>query len=288
MITLIPETSQPEIDFIKTHANTSRFTICDFHPKNLENIATPTVYGWSYDGIDVVDHHAPDRRFQKPISSGPLAIEYLKHHSTAQEAIINHTDTDSIISSGIVTGLLPPLEVLADACIAADHTGEENEIADFIQELEDKRDFDLGINIISAFLDNKPLPQIALEAREIRKRQREIAFEFASNAKIQGPIASIVTTETIDSVLLVPFLPETQIIVLTMPFRGDSKRAEVKLRLGRQAHTEMSLQNLNIQRFLKTYGGRWNAGSNRRGGGIDLTPADAELFVVTNLLNQFA
>lgn len=50
--------------------------------------------------------------------------------------IIDHLDRDSILSSGILLGRLPPDPRLSEAAITADHTGAENDIADLLQGLD--------------------------------------------------------------------------------------------------------------------------------------------------------
>ena len=47
----------------------------------------------------------------------------------------------------------------------------------------------------------------------------------------------------------------------------------MKVRLGAGAPQGMTLQGLGIETFDPAYGGRWNAGSNKRGGGTTLQPA---------------
>jgi hypothetical protein len=46
----------------------------------------------------------------------------------------------------------------------------------------------------------------------------------------------------------------------------------MKLRLGLAAPPGLTLQRLGVQAFDPRYGGRWNAGSNKRGGGTDIPP----------------
>ena len=48
----------------------------------------------------------------------------------------------------------------------------------------------------------------------------------------------------------------------------------VKLRLGQAAPAGLSLHDLKLSAWDKNFGGRWNAGSNKRGGGTDIAPVD--------------
>ena len=59
----------------------------------------------------------------------------------------------------------------------------------------------------------------------------------------------------------------------------------MKLRLGPAAPPGMTLQRLGIQEFDGAYGGRWNAGSNKRGDGTDMSP-EAYARVVTERLRK--
>ena len=82
----------------------------------------------------------------RPVSSANLALDWraasantpTESRKAAEQAVvvINHTDCDSILSSGIVSGLLDALPAYGRAALAADHTGEENAIADTLQALE--------------------------------------------------------------------------------------------------------------------------------------------------------
>lgn len=237
----------------------------------------PESYGYSSPNIKVVDHHAPDPRWERNISSGALALEYIKLNPPAKKAVINHADCDSILSAGIVTGLLPPLPEFGIVAIAADHTGEPNPIADLLQELQHERDFHLSLHCLNCLLENKPLPAIAKKSQRTRQIQRKRAIELIQTAKIINDIACIVTDTTIDSVLLVNLLPQVKAFVIGLPLHENPTKTEVKIRLGLAAPAGTSLQKLNIPSFLPGFGCRWNAGSNRRGGGSTLTPSEAAL-----------
>ncbi len=239
-----------------------------------ENL-NPEPYGYSSPTIKVVDHHAPDPRWERFISSGALALDYIKLNEPAHEAILNHTDCDSVLSAGIVTGLLPPLPEFGVAAIAADHTGEENPIADLLQELQHERNFELSLQCLHALLEGQPLPEVAIRSQQTRLRHRDRAIELADQAEMVNDVATIITDATIDSVLLVSLLPQAKVIVISLPLHEDPTKSEVKLRLGMAAPVGTSLQKLNISSFLPGFGCRWNAGSNRRGGGSPLSPTEA-------------
>jgi hypothetical protein len=62
------------------------------------------------------------------------------------------------------------------------------------------------------------------------------------------------------------------VIVVNRP--GEEKPWKTNIRLGPAASPGMSLDYLNIPAFDKAYGGRWNAGSNNRNGGTELSPEE--------------
>jgi hypothetical protein len=61
-------------------------------------------------------------------------------------------------------------------------------------------------------------------------------------------------------------------VVILTAFRNQESRWVMKLRLGLGAPPGTTLQRLGIKEFDPAYGGRWNAGSNKRGGGTDISP----------------
>src|SRR3989338_4798283 len=122
--------------------------ICDFYLQGCENGTRDTKAIW-FDNIINIDHHAPLADFEHFISSGNIAIEYVKRYGPTQlPIVINHTDCDSVLSSAIMAGRLPPEAQYGEAVIAADHTGEENKIADLLQSLTDLRDFEYSLKML--------------------------------------------------------------------------------------------------------------------------------------------
>ena len=67
-------------------------------------------------------------------------------------------------------------------------------------------------------------------------------------------------------------LPEATVILLTAPHPDHAHRWIAKLRLGRAAPAALTLHALGVEAFDPNYGGRWNAGANRRAGGTTLSP----------------
>ena len=100
---------------------------------------------------------------------------------------------------------------------------------------------------------------------------------------MQGNVAVGALEDAIDGWFFAPFLPDAVIIMLASPLSENTERLEVKLRLGRAAPAGLSLHELNIRGFDPAYGGRWNAGSNKREGGTSLTLANYVEFLRASL-----
>ena len=88
--------------------------------------------------------------------------------------------------------------------------------------------------------------------------------------RLDGPLAFGVLDESIDGEFFPALLPKAVVILTAAPHQPP--RWVMKLRLGLAAPPGMTLQRLGIQEFDPAYGGRWNAGSNKRGGGTDMLP----------------
>jgi len=54
------------------------------------------------------------------------------------------------------------------------------------------------------------------------------------------------------------------------PYLGKPGYRTIKLRLGNAAPAGLSLKELHLENYDKQYGGRWDAGANKRGGGTKI------------------
>ena len=238
-------------------------------------------WGWSTElsGKEVlnIDHHAPTESMRRQVSSGNLAIEYVHQRGALtpdqDRVLINHCDCDSIISAAILAGLAPADDRLGRAVIAADHTGAADPIADALQPLEALRDLDLSLLTLQALLDDTPLPEPALRLRAQREQEREQWRELVQAGSRFGwadGVAWLEWPRRVPGELLVTLLPDAWAILTATP--GQRGGWVTKLRLGPAAPAGLSLSELGIPDFDPGYGGRWNAGSNTRGGGGPLAP----------------
>ena len=223
-----------------------------------------------------IDHHAPARRMEKWISSGNLAAAHVGVAGVAAAAdavVINHCDADSIISSAILRGLVQPEARFLDAVIAADHTGAENTIADALQALEQERDLDIALQTLLALRDGEELPARAADLLELRRGERRglrALLEEPGRVRRFGPVTVLAAGRHLPAEMLTPLLPDAAVIVVGYPRQGGGHK--MKIRLGNAAPEGVSLSRLGITSEDPDYGGRWNAGSNNRGGGTDLDP----------------
>lgn len=228
-----------------------------------------------------IDHHFRTSDFYQRISSTNLAIGYVQEYGSVGKeytVIINHKDCDSILSSLVMRGILPPKEEYGKVAIAADHTGEANPIADLLQACEHEGNFEFSLKNLQRLLNNEDLEPEAKELLEKRRQQREKAVELASKAKyaLSGRIAYIETDEITESVLFPALLPTAEFIVIVcaraMKDRNGNQipGKQAKVVLGMSAKPGINVANI-VRQFDPEFGGRWNAGSNDRSRGFTLS-----------------
>jgi len=247
---------------------------------------TPQPWGWETEveslRIINVDHHAPVPRMERPISSGNLAIEYVHARGAASTdwVLINHCDCDSIISSSILAGDVVPSDALGEAVIAADHTGADNWIADHLQPLEANRDLALSQQTLRQLIADQPVAPSVHELFAGRVAERQSwAQQIHQPGVIQwiDSIALIEMEQRVPAELLTGLLPQATLIVTAYPAPRDKSPANrwiMKIRLGQAAAGQFTLESLGIRQLDPAFGGRWNAGSNNRGGGAPLPPRE--------------
>ncbi|MBA3639776.1 MAG: hypothetical protein M3541_17920 [Acidobacteriota bacterium] len=248
---------------------------CDFYVEGAEaGVEVPG--GYQLNGILNIDHHAPGTRMARVISSANLAIAHVRQCGLpAGQIVINHTDCDSILSSGVAAGRLDPAGRFGEAAIAADHTGKENNIADLLQGLDHKRDVELSFSNLERLLAGQALDGVAQAALDTRRRKRKAAEDVVKSGQVSvgGGMAFGVLREVIDGEFFPELLPDA-IVILVASKVADTDLWKMKLRLGLAAPEGFNLHALGLQSFDPGYGGRWNAGSNSRAGGTVLTPED--------------
>lgn len=253
----------------------------------IKGQAMPLLLGYEYqlpDGRKVYsyDHHGPDIRMNRQVSSASLACQQMLRGSAPfSHAFGTHTDADSILSFFIL--LTGSTDIgLCESAIAADHTGAENPIADALQAVSELRDLELSFTCLQACLEEKALPDKAVQLLETRLHDRARALKYVREGVIQyaghgvyvGKFEAIIPGE-----LFPALLPDAKVIVLVSSLSSGFK--EIKVRAGLMFPEGHSLNLLG----LTGYGGRWNAGSTKRFGG---TPSDAVDSFINYLLAQVA
>jgi hypothetical protein len=251
---------------------------CDFYVEGIERDGVEVPGGYQAGRVLNIDHHAPAARMARPISSAPLAIERLAafgRPGPPSTVVLNHTDCDSVLTGGIMAGQLPPDPAFGRAAVAADHTGEPDPIADLLQALQHHRDLDLSLRNLRALLDGRPLEPIAASALADRQVSREEAAGALDRGRVRwaGPVAWVELDRDADSLSFVGLIPTAAVVLLFVPQGNDPGRRAVKYRLGTGASPGLTLHDLRLAEFDPGYGGRWNAGSNKRSRGTDLEPA---------------
>lgn len=274
-IRLLPERSVVTPEELRAQVGFGALHVCDFHVVGIEEgVRVPG--GFEREDIVNIDHHAPVEEMERIVSSTNLALERVNVVGVASEeteVVLHHTDCDSVLSAGIARGILMADDRFGAAAIAADHTGADDPIADLLQGLQGFRDLRLSLSSLQKLLEGKPLTEKAEQALAIRRREREGARELVLSGKLrnQGGLAWARYDGALDTALLPSLVPDAALIMVTR--KNRSGRWIMKLRLGLSAIPGSSLHRLGLHEFDPDFGGRWNAGSNRRAGGTTIDPA---------------
>lgn len=279
-----------------------------------------------------IDHHIPLDSMKRKVSSTNLACAYVLNNKNTlsedpYEVVAHHADVDSFLATLVLRGVIPPDKGIEEAAIAADHTGKDSAIADFLQASQEEektkisksesnyqntfkflaenfakvlqkidinelyqmksdellgklKDKKLGIGVDSRLIAN-------LEGRNNKRKKVEelvknVGKENGFNEIKEGSgVFYVDVDEEIDGELAPAVFAENglnaNIIVISYPYLD---RRATKVRLGEYGMiNKLDLQSLDLGSFVKAidkngnqteksgYGGRWNAGSDKRNGG---------------------
>jgi signal transduction histidine kinase len=280
-IALLPLSKSVKLEIALAASPASTVVVADTYVDGAETW-TPEVWGWQTQTrgrvLRNVDHHAEDKRFFGPVSSGNLAIHYVRENGplpVGVPVLINHTDCDSILSAAMLSGILPPESIYGDAVVAADHTGAPNPLADLLQALEGLRDIDFSLRSLYRLLNNEGIGLRATELLAKRKSDRSRAKKLVRSGAFQMvgsvALATLASRERIPCEFFPELLPEAVVIISASPM--ENNRWETKVRLGLAAWEGETMYSLEIRRWEPNFGGRWNAGSTGRSGGSLVDPA---------------
>lgn len=248
---------------------------CDFHIRGAE-AGTAEAGGLRLGRVLNVDHHADLPAMRRHVTSTALAAAHLRAHGRPERdarVVINHADCDSVLSSAMLMGWLPPDERLVQASVRADHTGAEDEVADLLQAMDEGREGDRtdgqyleSLEAVLALREGRPLSPCARNVLAMRRLKREAAKDLVGSGAVvvRDGVALALPAEELDGALLAPLVPDAAVVMLALPLPADRSRWLVKLRLGPAAPPGLTLHALGVREMDANYGGRWNAGSNRR------------------------
>ena len=294
-ILLVPRDGLKTVDVLQAlreaHDITGTIYAVDFYVEGAERWDA-TEGGWHHPAHPIlnVDHHAPHASMQRKVSSANLALDLI--HADAKPrsgdaVVISHMDCDSVLAAGILTGRLEPHTRYGEAAIAADHTGTAHPLAELLQGLDahwsrsgrpmpDATGLEYFFDCLTRLERDEPLDDFAREALDRRTRGRDTAAEIArSRVQIDRRVAFAALDEPIEGELLLPALSEAWIVATANPHRAaPDTQWQIKVRLTGSAPSWLSLHDLDLRSFDRAYGGRWNAGSNNRGGGTTLLPEE--------------
>ncbi len=226
-----------------------------------------------------IDHHAPDPRAEREVSSGNLAIEWIGAHGqpdpTSSVVVINHTDCDSVVSAALMSGNVDAglhREVLGRAVIDADHGSAELPLAELLQALDNERDFGLSLRSMLRHLERLPPEDRVGPLVDKRRADRtEFAALVRTRLRWRGSIAVLELdrpADGLDNAFFPALVPDAALCILASPVSAaPGSRLEIKLRHGPRAPHGLRLNRLP---FDPDFGGRWNAGGNKRSGGTDM------------------
>ncbi len=277
-----------EVEAARVESGADSLFVCDFCIEGIE----PFEKGGYFEmgKIINVDHHSELVKYNRHISSANLAIEYIRNHPNfldGTKALTHHTDCDSVLSTALMSGIIEPNEKFGIAAIAADHTGMPNEIADVLQAIKDGPDGDNGgkstsennkrkylysLEQLQNLLNGKKLDIKAQELYDKRLKERELLKNMISKGKFQfaGNNSEVVYLESeqekFDATLLIGLFPQAKVIFTAR--RGNDGKTIANVRLGMAASEGSDVREI-MTSIDEPFGGRWNAGANRRKGGSD-------------------
>ena len=296
---LLPLTQKLTVEDVRRVIPSGPVYVCDVHVTDIEKFGTPivdsdgTVLGYEYQGIINIDHHAPTPEMERIISSGVLAGRFVKKFGAQDGSIpvlTHHIDCDSVSSSCIMLGILPPHELIDKAVLDADHYCRRNPISDPLQVVDDfikiekdldtedprKLKFGLAVLVLEYLLTGRDTKDFDIidQLYELKNKEAAAAQSVLERKdyKLFAEGKVILVEADIDSEAFLPLFPEAAIIVVSKPHPNAAERNTVQIRLGVPALDQGITRNkLELNDFDPYAGGRFNAGSNKRGGGTTLS-----------------
>lgn len=305
-------------NYVSQHGITN-LIILDQKVAGIEERGDLRPYGYEFylpnATITVIDHHVRESSLSE-VSTGNLVLEYLRQHPSGpppgSTIAITHGDCDSVVSAGLMLGALPPLEAFGDAVLSADHTFEANHIGDMLQAIELipppgelvrltggscdgslSRSIELSFRNLGLLLQGKDLEAPVAEALQGRLAARAGWRERIERGEVQtlgGGTCICVLHEKPKQdpypEFLKGLLPHASLVLVfhQVPEADDFMQVRA---IGGCSFPEMaSLGDGTIISgdLVPGFGGRRDAGSNRRGGiSFEGDPHDVALVIDARL-----
>lgn len=309
-IVILPTQSVVTPDTLRQAVTEGRICACDFYIEGIEKEESqyygdsPVIkdsYGIQRAEFLNIDHHSSLPEMRAMISSGNLAVEYKNTQIELPDdftVVVNHSDCDSVSSSLIILGIFDHcykkdeiFKILGEAVKCADHSGEPNVIADLLQGMESQKNFKLSAEALITLLTNE-FPDFGRAMYAKRMDLRDAISELILNPNAVKKIGNIVVVKSdsrLESELIAPFFPDAYAIISSEPKPSiGAGHTLTRIRLcTRGIESRLSLLDLGINYgpdpININWGGRWNAGSDSRGGG---SPRESSLEKMAYQLNE--
>ncbi len=289
------------MNFAKERGIAELFVV-DQKVAEIESRGERLPYGYrvssGYTHITVIDHHVADPYFER-LSTGNLVLEFFKYHPDGPPSeariLITHGDCDSVLSAGMLLKAIPPLPEFGEAVMSADHTFEANLIADLLQSIEgfppigggtmaliDEGDcskltpsIELSFKSLGQLLQGKKLDDCVSHAFEGRLSARSAWESRLHNGEIRwypnGTVVSVIPgklTQDPYPEFLKILIPDVSLILVFHQVPEKDNFLQVRALTGNSIPGHLSLGDESIitQELVPKFGGRKDAGSNRRGG----------------------
>jgi len=276
----------------------SHLILLDQKVAGIEEVGVRTPYGYecSKGGLKltVIDHHVSDPDLSK-VSTGNLCLEYYRVYPEGppqgSRIGITHGDCDSVISAALMLGVVPPDTAFGEAVMAADHTFGRNQIADLLQSIEvippggkvvhafndglSEVSLEQSIRNLGLLLQGKALDPSVDEALAARQACRDAWSARLNAGQIRqlsnGTCVAILDgPQSHDPVpeFLVGMLPEATLFLVFHEVPNDRTFNQVRAVAGEAAPEVLDIgdRKLISEDLVARFGGRKDAGSNRRGG----------------------
>jgi hypothetical protein len=247
--------------------------------------------------ITVIDHHVSDPTLSA-LSTGNLVLKYFQHFpqgpSSGATIAITHGDCDSVLSACMMLGAVPCKAEFGEAVLAADHSFEANPIADLLQAIE-------GFPVVGGTMPLTKEDAAEITAPSIERSLRnlglllqgkdldsDVALALAGRLRarsewVQRLEAGKLTSLTHGTVLCVidgkpsqdPYpeflkaiVPEASAFLIfhQVPEKDDFLQVRALAGSAFPAGASFGDASLISKDLVPGFGGRRDAGSNRRGG----------------------